>query len=130
MIAGDFNLPGLDWKGNTLKSNTQYPSIHHKFTEILDDNGLAQIVEEPSRGTNILDLIVTNQPSSFRRTEIIPGVSDHEIVYTEIDIVPTRQQQKPCQIPLYSKAKWDNVISDVKAIYKEIMNIKNIGESM
>jgi len=130
VIAGDFNLPGWDWKGNTLKSNTQYLLIHHKFTEILDDNGFTQIVEEPSRGTNILDLIVTNQPSSFRRTEIIPGVSDHEIVYTEIDIVPTRQQQKPRQIPLYSKAKWENVISDVKAIYNEIMNMRNIGESV
>jgi hypothetical protein len=48
----------------------------------------------------------------------------------QIDIVPTRQQQKPRQIPLYSKAKWDNVISDVKAIYNEIMNMKNIGESV
>ena len=90
----------------------------------------SQVVEEPTRGTNILDLIATNQPSSFGRTEIIPGVSDHEIVYTEIDIVPTRQQQKPRQIPLYRKAKWDNVISDVKAIYNEIMNMKNIGESV
>jgi hypothetical protein len=33
-------------------------------------------VSEPTRGTNILDLIVTNHPSSFRRTEIIPGVSE------------------------------------------------------
>ena len=65
------------------RKHTQYPSIHHKFTEILDDNGLAQIVGEPTRDTNILDLIATNQPSSFRRTEIIPGVSDHEIVYND-----------------------------------------------
>ena len=130
MIAGDFNLPGWDWKGNTLKSNTQCSSIHHKFTEILDDNGLTQIVEDPTRGTHILDLIATNHPSSFRRTEIIPGISDNDIVYTEICIVPTRQQQKPRQIPLYSKAKWNNVISDVKAIYNEIMNMENIGESV
>ena len=90
----------------------------------------SQIIEEPTRGTNILDLIATNHPSSFRRTEIIPGVSDHDIVYTEIYIVPTRQQQKPRQIPLYSKTKWNNVNSDVKAIYNEIMNMKNIGESV
>lgn len=48
------------------------------------------IVEEPTRGINTLDLIETNHPSSFR-TEIIPGVSDHDIFYTETDIVPTRQ---------------------------------------
>lgn len=43
-----------------------------------------------SRGINTLDLIETNHPSSFR-TKIIPGVSDHDIFYTETDIVPTRQ---------------------------------------
>jgi hypothetical protein len=31
---------------------------------------------------------------------------------------------------LYSKAKWDNVISDVKVIYNEKMNMKNIGVSV
>ena len=70
--AGDFNLPGWNWKKTSLKPNTQYPGIHHLFTDILDDYGLYQIVEEPTRGSNILDLIVTNYPASFRRTEIIP----------------------------------------------------------
>jgi len=39
-VSGDFNLPGWDWKSNTLKPNTQYINIHHKFTDIQDDNGL------------------------------------------------------------------------------------------
>lgn len=33
---------------------------------ILDANGLIQIVEEPTRGNNTLDLIATNKASSFR----------------------------------------------------------------
>lgn len=82
-------------ENNRLKPNTQYPTIHHRFTDILDDNGLTQIVDEPTRGNNVLDLITTNYPSSFSRTEIIPGLSDHDIVYTEIDVVPTRHQLKP-----------------------------------
>lgn len=90
VVAGDFNLPGWDWKNNRLKPNTPYPLIHHKFIDISDDNGFIQRVEEPTRGINTLDLIETNHPSSFR-TEIIPGVSDHDIFYTETDIVPTRQ---------------------------------------
>jgi hypothetical protein len=42
-------------------------------------------VSEPTRGTNILDLIVTNHPSSFRRTEIIPGVSEVISVLRKLD---------------------------------------------
>ena len=74
IAAGDFNLPGWDWKAKQLKPKTQYVNIHHKFTDILDDHGLIQLVEEPTRGTNILDLILTNYSESFRRTEVMPGL--------------------------------------------------------
>jgi hypothetical protein len=37
-------------KKTSLKPNTQYPGIH-LFTDILDDHGLCQIVEEPTRGS-------------------------------------------------------------------------------
>lgn len=118
-----------DWKNNRLKPNSPYPSIHHKYTDISDDNGFIQRVEEPTRGINTLDLIATNHPSSFR-TEIIPEVSDDDIVYTEIDIVPTRQQQKPRQVPQYGKAKQENVISDINSIHTEILNMKRRGTSV
>jgi hypothetical protein len=76
----------MELEKNSLKPNTQYTGTHHLFTDILDDHGLCHIVEEPTRGSNVLDLIVTNYPASFRRTEIIPGVSDHDIVFTEVNI--------------------------------------------
>jgi len=105
--AGEFNLPGWDWKNNQLKPKTQNVNIHHKFTDILDDHGLTQIVNEPTRGTHTLDLFITNYTGSFRRTEVIPGLSDHDIVYT-VDRIPAKLQQKPRKIFLYKKAKWQN----------------------
>ena len=101
IAAGDFNLPGWDWKANQLKPKTQHVNIHHKCTDILDDHGLIQLVEEPTRGTNILDLITTIYPESFRRTEVMPGLSDHDIVYTEVNRIPAKIKQKPRKILLY-----------------------------
>jgi hypothetical protein len=92
-------------------------NIHHKLTDILDDNGLNQLVEEPTRGEKFLDLINTNHPTYFRRIEVIPDLSDHDIVYAEIDILPVRNRQKHHQIPLYSKAKRENVRNDLTDIY-------------
>ena len=69
MIARDFDLAGWDWKGETLKLNTQHPKNTSKFTDILDDNGLVQIVEEATRGTSTLNRVITNHPSNFPRTE-------------------------------------------------------------
>ena len=64
IIAGDFNLSGWEWKTKTLKDNTAYPKIHTKFKDILDDNSLIQMVEEPTREENTLDLILTNNPTT------------------------------------------------------------------
>lgn len=66
VVAGDFNLPGWDRINNKLKPNTLCPLIYHRFTYILVANGLIKIVEEPTRGNNTLDLIATNNASSFR----------------------------------------------------------------
>ena len=68
-MATDFNLPDWDWKTKSLKPNTQHTNIHHKFTDILYDHGLQQMVEEPTKESNTLDLIITNYPNSFIRVE-------------------------------------------------------------
>ena len=80
--AGDFNLPDWDWKFNTLKQNTQYPNIHHRFTDILDDNGLTQIVEEPNY--HKLPHMFSSGGGYAR------NISDHDIVYTELELIPSR----------------------------------------
>ena len=67
------------------------------------------MVEEPTRGENTLDLILTNNPSTFMRTETIPGISDHDTVFAENDIATKRKIQKPRSIPLYNEANWENI---------------------
>ena len=93
-----------NWKAKQLKPKTQHVNIHHKFTDILDNHGLIQLVEEPTRGTNILDLIITNYPESFRRTEVMLGLSDHDIVYTEVNGIPAKLKQKPRKILLNKRS--------------------------
>lgn len=95
-------------------------NIHPKFSYILDDHDLAQQVEEPTRGTNILDLILTNYPDRFRRTDIIPEISNHDIAYTEVNKIPSSINQKPRENPLYKKAKWENVEKDLKNAQADI----------
>ena len=60
LLGGDFNLPGWDWANNCIKSKSPFPGIHQHFAEIIDDHGLPQIVTEPTRSSNTLDLLITN----------------------------------------------------------------------
>ena len=51
---------------------------------------MAQLVKQPTRVSNTLDLVVTNHPDSFSRVEILLGLSDHDIGFTEVNINPNR----------------------------------------
>ena len=91
-----------------------------KFSEILDNNGLTQVVEEPTRKNNILDLLITNQPSQVLGVDVIHGVSDHDVVFAELDLRPVQYEQKPRQIPLYKKANWDLIRADMSLLKSTI----------
>ena len=127
IVGGDFNFPGWNWKDKVLKPDTSNPSIHYKFADTLDDHGLVQMVEEPTRGPNTLDLILTNNPSRFPRTVVIPGLSDHDVVFAEVDLQAATNKQKPRHIPLYRKANWDTMRLELGETYNKIKDLAVLG---
>ena len=130
-LAGDFNLPNWDWKNKLIKPSSGYHNLHLQFGDILDDNGLTQILKNPSRGENVLDLFVTNVPMKIKEHKVIPGISDHDCSYAVIDVAPVRRTQKPRKIPLYNKARWDSFeaeLLDIQNKIKENYNTSSINE--
>ncbi|CAG2246260.1 unnamed protein product [Mytilus edulis] len=89
------------------------------------DDKIIEMVEEPTRESNTLDLIVTNYPNSFIRVETIPGISDDDILFADLKTIPSKQTQKPRKISLYKKAKWDNIKEDLKSINEEITKMNH-----
>jgi hypothetical protein len=87
------------------------------------------MVEEPTREPNTLDLIITNFQNCFNRIETIPGLSDHDIVFAELNTIPTKCTQRPRKIPLYKKAKWENIKDKLKMINEEIEKMYQKGNS-
>ncbi|XP_019615685.1 PREDICTED: uncharacterized protein LOC109463354, partial [Branchiostoma belcheri] len=109
LIGGDMNLPCWDWTTMQMKPNPRYPGLHNMFIDILGDHGLEQLVDMPTRGENILDLIVTNNPQLIPRVEVLPGLSDHDAVFCEVIVHPQKRKQNPRLLPLYKKADWDSI---------------------
>ena len=86
---------------NVIKPNAWYVAIHHLFENILDNHGLKQIVDEPTRKNAVLDLLITNRPNQILRTEIQPGIAtgdDHQVVYSELDIASNNIREKSIYI--------------------------------
>jgi hypothetical protein len=55
--------------------------------EIASDFNMEQIVQQPTRGDNILDLVLTTNPGVVvKNIEIQHGMSDYQIVITDMDM--------------------------------------------
>ena len=90
----------------SIRQDCSCSPVYDSFVEILDGFNLVQIVTEPTRHDNVLDLILTSNPILVSKVDCIPGLSDHDIVSTEVAIKPTQAKQKRRTIHLYNKADW------------------------
>ncbi len=59
IIVGDFNLPNISW---TNSSYISVGTLGQEFCDTLDDYFMSQLCLLPTRESNILDLLITNQP--------------------------------------------------------------------
>ena len=107
ILGGDFNLADWDWTVQSLKPGCNYVINHERLTDIMEDHGLSQYVTCPTRGNNTLDLLLTNRPNSTIQSQVIPGISDHNVPLVEVDARPLRSVKKPRDIPRFKSASWD-----------------------
>ena len=77
-IGGDFNCPGINW--GLLKAPAD--NIQDLFLDFILSNGFSQLVNEPTRQGNILDLVLCNEPLLITSVDILSpiGNSDHASV--------------------------------------------------
>ena len=72
LVGGDFNLPGIIWGDNvTIKDTPSYGSqVNERLIELCDTLGLTQVVQQPTRENNILDLFLVTSPDRCTEADI------------------------------------------------------------
>ena len=78
ILLGDFNLPSINWSDMISGHDTK--SV--EFFDLCSDHGFSQLVVEPTRRGNILDLVLCNDYTLISGVEVsVPfGTSDHNSV--------------------------------------------------
>ena len=84
VICGDIYLPNISWDS----VDSAWGANELPFIETLHDHFLTQINYTPTRGSNILDLVITSAPEHTKVTEVLSpdkaGVfTDHCVVLFE-----------------------------------------------
>ena len=103
MLMGDFNFSEIDWrKPETLDDS-------HPFLKCINDNFLFQHVDEPTRGKNILDLVLTSEENMIENLSVGErfGTSDHQII--RWNMLACKEIQKEIKSFNYNKGDYDNM---------------------
>ena len=133
VVTGDFNLPHIDWdledckSKYSVKENPQYgTAANQALLDLAHRNSLSQCVKEPTRGKNILDLVFTNNPDLIKNSEVIAGMSDHDIVITDLNLKIQPIKKKQRKVFFYKKA---NVEALKKVIQQSLNDLTSNAES-
>jgi hypothetical protein len=125
-LAGDFNSGDILWENQSVRQGAQKPNLCKELIDISNDFGLEQVVVEPTRGDNILELFFVKNPSLVIKSTTIPGISDHDgIPSVLINSKPVTTKQKPRKIYLYDKANSTELTNEVQGISSDLLEMED-----
>ena len=77
VLMGDFNHPDVCWNSGMAGGRQS-----RRFLESVEDNFLVQVIDGPTRGEALLDLVLTNAEESTREVKMGSSLccSDHALV--------------------------------------------------
>ena len=89
------------------------------FMDIMNDHGLEQLVNFPTREENTLDLILTSLPGQFQEVYSPDKLSDHDMVAGTLKVfIPPRKKPRR-KVYLYQKGDFDSMRGDSSNLAKD-----------
>ena len=108
VIIGDFNLPEIDWLDVRAACDSANNSI---LIDVIRDNFFTQLVNEPTRECNILDLVLTTSPEFVRELAVGEPFSDHFCLTFFLSGSLPRPRKSKKLVYAYRKADWEHLKS-------------------
>ena len=76
------------------------------------------MVQKPTCQGSVLDLVLTNAWDLIPRVELVPGLSDHDIVHFDCTTRLPRVTNTAGPILLCDKANWDNMKEEMSLLFQ------------
>ena len=79
-VLGDFNFKDIAWPDRLNKSGSALSQSEEKMlNNVMNDHGLEQLVQFPTREKNTLDLTLTSLPGQFHEIHVPDKLSDYDV---------------------------------------------------
>ena len=125
-LLGDFNLPKVDLENLIPSPDYYHPSFYRECVKALDDCLLEQMETTPTRGQTIIHLFFTTNRTLVDNVSFTPGLSDHDIVLTQVNVKPEVFKQVPHNMHLYKTADWDQLKQSMRDVYIEPPDLSKV----
>ena len=130
LCAGDLNLPDIDWTSESI-AGYRYPLSINKLTlSMTADCCFTQLINFPTRESNILDVVFTNRPSFVNSCTCIPGISDHDAVRVSFHIETTQKDTIKHKKYLWNKANFEGLKRKLLDFSTEFINCNSVGTAV
>ena len=119
-VLGDFNFRDIVWPDRLSKSGSSLSQTEGQILiDIMNDHGLEQLVNFPTRERNTLDLILTSLPGQFADIHSPDKLSDHDIVSgtLKIAIPPIKKPRR--KVYRYQKGDYESMRAETLKFAKE-----------
>ncbi|KAF2349954.1 Endonuclease/exonuclease/phosphatase [Trinorchestia longiramus] len=101
LIMGDFNLPHINW------TSRQSQAPGSKLIDLMNNHSLQQHVNEPTRGNNILDLVMTTTDLSINGLEVTDKIGDHKMIDFSLEVQDPNTRTQHKQVLDYKRANFE-----------------------
>ena len=101
---GDFNDRCTNWTSDHKDSE-----IGLKLVNLYECHNLTQLIDSPTRGDNVLDLLATDAPAFFTNVDILDEIAglDHKIIHGSMSILRPEHKQMSREVWLYDQGNYD-----------------------
>ncbi len=112
-VVSDFNVSTINWS-NTGPS---LPSpVSTLLVNIVQDNFLSQLISEPTRDKNILDLVLTTSTDYVQDLCVGKPFSDHNLITFRLNCTPYKTKPPKHEFYFYKKADWNKLCNLLDAV--------------
>ena len=125
-------MPNICWSNAALTHNDSLPNVFHDFCLLHD---LYQFVAQPTRGNNILDLVLCNDVSFVSHVNVVEPIStsDHNCIEYTCHVSPPVSPQLSVreQARDFTRADYDDVNArllriDWFNVFKSCLNVNDL----
>ena len=104
ILCGDFNCPDISWEIGNVNTCSPYRPTQQSLNDVTESAQLTQVHNSSTKESKLLDLVFTTNPTIVTHSVPVPGISDHDIIVTNVDVKIQYQNKQRRQIYQFARA--------------------------